>query len=261
MINAAVLGSPISHSLSPQLHRAAYELLEISGHYQAIEVRSGTLHNFLDSQNESFDGFSLTMPLKEEAIVECKELSVDASLLNAVNTMIRIGDFWHGYNTDVLGFEYLLQFLGEEEVAILGAGGTARAALLAARRLGLTTHIFRRDPGRDSALRVIDHEVQIHNWKEMGTAFTMPILINSTPSGALSGELSIRNGVVIDAIYAPWPSLLSRSCPPQTRFISGIELLSAQAVYQIRLMTGRDFDLERIYQHLVAVGRVAINNS
>ena len=261
MINAAVLGSPISHSLSPHLHRAAYDLLEISGHYQAFDVPSGTLHNFLDSQHDSFDGFSLTMPLKEEAIVECKELSVDASLLTAVNTMIRIGDFWHGHNTDVLGFEYLLRFMNEEEVAILGAGGTARAALLAARRLGLTTHIFRRNPVRDSALRAIDHDVQIHDWKEAGTAFSMPILINSTPSGSLEGELSIRNGVVIDAIYAPWPSLLSQSCPPQTRFISGIELLSAQAVYQIRLMTGKDFDLERIHQHLVAVGRLAINNN
>ena len=68
MIKAAVLGSPIRHSLSPALHARAYEILGIHGDYQAIEVTEDQLGRFLSGEGLSFDGLSLTMPLKERAL-------------------------------------------------------------------------------------------------------------------------------------------------------------------------------------------------
>ncbi len=66
MINAAVLGSPISHSLSPRLHMSAYKFLGIAGNYEAFDVPAGTLKSFLSDKNRGWTGFSLTMPLKED---------------------------------------------------------------------------------------------------------------------------------------------------------------------------------------------------
>ena len=68
MIRGAVLGSPITHSLSPRLHRAIFDFLKIEGSYEAIEVKSGELTEFFTKRAEEFDYFSLTMPLKEEAL-------------------------------------------------------------------------------------------------------------------------------------------------------------------------------------------------
>ena len=89
MIKAAVIGSPIKHSLSPVLHLRGYELLGVEGRYEALEVSSGQLMNFLEDEAKTLTGLSLTMPLKEEALEVAKRISDDASLLSSINTMVR----------------------------------------------------------------------------------------------------------------------------------------------------------------------------
>ena len=88
MIQAAVLGSPIGHSLSPTLHKCAYEVLGWDWDYTAIEVKSGELAQFIADNRKIFRGLSLTMPLKEEALMIADSLDPLVKRINAANTLI-----------------------------------------------------------------------------------------------------------------------------------------------------------------------------
>ena len=188
-LKAAVLGSPISHSLSPFIHNAAYTLLDIDGMYSAIEVKSGELEPFLKSAGvEDFRGFSVTMPLKEEAALLASNLDLNAALTSSVNTLIRSESGWQGFNTDVTGIRTLINelgFLSERKgtVAILGAGGTARAALAAVSDFA-SRKVFRRSLARDEALRKIDSEVQIVDWNAVHSSMECDLMISTVPAEA-----------------------------------------------------------------------------
>ena len=106
MIDAAVLGSPIGHSLSPLLHNVAYKHLGVQGQYEAIEVKSGQLSEFLSTTQK--DVFSLTMPLKEEALGVAHDVSQIAKKISGGNTLVRSGTGWNLTSTDVEGFKYAL---------------------------------------------------------------------------------------------------------------------------------------------------------
>ena len=103
MIKAAVLGSPISHSLSPLLHSTAYAQLGLSAKYEAIEVKADNLARFMDERDETWTGFSLTMPLKEEAITYADNIDNLAKRINSANTLYRKAGEWHATSTDVIG--------------------------------------------------------------------------------------------------------------------------------------------------------------
>jgi shikimate dehydrogenase len=91
MIRGAVLGSPITHSLSPRLHRALFDHLKIDGSYEAIEVKSGELSKFFTERSEEFDYLSLTMPLKEEALSLGLPIDSIASRIQSANTLTKMG--------------------------------------------------------------------------------------------------------------------------------------------------------------------------
>lgn len=242
MIRAAVIGSPINHSLSPALHLRGYEVLGIEGRYEAFEVSSGQLESFLQAEGKGLSGLSLTMPLKEEALEVTEKISDDAKLLRSINTLVRINSLWEGFNTDLLGFQYLLRELAGDQVTILGAGGTARAALLAAKRQGMTSFVVRRNSARDEALKMIDSSVKILSWGEISQIEGFGILINATPRGALPKDIFFSQRIILDSLYDPWPTELSKLLPEHDLFLTGIDLLAAQASYQIELMVGTKID-------------------
>src|SRR3984957_9643317 len=141
---AAVLGSPIEHSLSPVLHGAAYQALDLHGwHYDKIECDEPGLSRLVDGMGPEWAGLSLTMPLKRVALTVADEVSPLAEAVGAANTLVfpaagpaagRRAD-----NTDVAGMVSALKEAGltrVEQAVILGAGGTAQAALAAVRELG-----------------------------------------------------------------------------------------------------------------------------
>jgi len=105
-LRGAVLGHPINHSLSPLLHKKAFDLLGITGEYSAIEVRSGELQSFIDLRGQDFDYFSLTMPLKEEALDLKMDIKIDAlgKRIQSLNTLIRTENTWRATSTDGSGF-------------------------------------------------------------------------------------------------------------------------------------------------------------
>ena len=105
----AVLGSPIDHSKSPQIHEAAYRVLNEDWSYGRFEIPKGGLKRFIENEGSSFSGFSVTMPLKENAKSFADELDVLCVETGAANTLCKIGDKWFGFNTDVFGIMQSVQ--------------------------------------------------------------------------------------------------------------------------------------------------------
>ena len=259
--HAAVLGSPISHSLSPLIHNHAYSLLGFSGSYQAIEIKSGQLASYLEQElfKEDLLGFSLTMPLKEElTAISNAALLVDSRSKEIIsaNTIYRDGDIWSVTSTDVDGFEFLTKDLSFSSVAILGAGGTARAAIAALAPRGLKIEVYRRSSDRDPSLinSALGFNIEIRDWERCAQAWESELVINTIPSDqvlSMTKEFKAPK-FFFDATYWPWPPELSKlQLDARGLLISGLQLLAAQAVFQISLMTELDFDKKWLFKELL----------
>jgi len=259
---AAVLGSPIAHSLSPAIHARAYRVLSFDAQYSAIEVQKSELKNFLSAErlrDPGCLGFSLTMPLKEEI---CRDefsglIVVDklSSRIQSANTLFRSGNQWTATSTDVLGFEYLLGSRKFSQISILGAGGTTRAALAAKQLRDAEITIFRRNASRDVSLVKSFPELSIkfRDWQDLELSTGSELLINTVPDGAIK-DLQLNSlPLLIDAIYEPWEPAITKYQRESGREVySGIDLLCAQAIFQITLMTKLHFDNELMFQELRA---------
>lgn len=245
MIRAAVLGSPISHSLSPALHLAAYEFLGVVGDYSAIEVKVDGLEKFLTSCDDSWTGFSLTMPLKEKVLSLADEVDDLAIQIQSANTLVRIKNGWQASTTDVLGFLDALRahdVLTFRDVLIIGSGATARAAASACDGEDRHIQILHRNPLRESAMRMAAplSSIEFLPWET--PLPKVDLMINTTPSGVadhLVSQITGRpTGVFFEALYNPWPTkLLAHWLSLEGKAIDGLELLVYQAIRQVVLMT------------------------
>ncbi|MGV3643345.1 shikimate dehydrogenase, partial [Streptomyces antibioticus] len=219
---AAVLGSPIAHSLSPALHRAAYEALELTGWtYDRFEIDEAALPGFVDGLGPEWAGLSLTMPLKRAVIPLLDEISETAASVGAVNTLVfgedgrRTGD-----NTDIPGMVAALREHGVEQVdsaAILGAGATASSALAALSRICTGEIVaYVRSAARAVEMREwgerLDVEVRIADWADAAQALRFPLVVATTPAGttdALAVAVPERPTTLFDVLYDPWPTELA----------------------------------------------------
>lgn len=149
---AAVLGKPIAHSRSPQLHLAAYRALGLDWTYERIECSAEQLPGVVDGLGPEWVGLSVTMPGKEAALAYASERTDRAVLVGSANTLVRTEGGWRADCTDVDGVLGALRDGGVTELAegvVLGAGGTARPALLAMAELGAkAVTVIARDAGR-----------------------------------------------------------------------------------------------------------------
>lgn len=250
---AAVLGSPITHSLSPVLHRAAYAELGLTGWtYGRYDVDEKRLPAFLDSlEPAEWAGLSLTMPLKRAVIPLLDQVSATARSVEAVNTVVLHDDGRRfGDNTDIPGITAALRERGIEKVeraAVLGAGATASSALaaLAAVCTGEVTAYVR------SAARATEMEqwgerlgvsVRCADWSEAAAAFDAPLVVATTPAGATDDLASVvpeRPGALFDVLYEPWPTPLAGAWAARGgTVVGGLDLLVHQAVLQVEQMTG-----------------------
>jgi shikimate dehydrogenase len=250
---AAVLGSPIAHSLSPTLHRAAYARLGLTGwSYDRHEVDEAELPGFVDSLDASWAGLSLTMPLKRAVIPLLDEADPAALAVNAVNTLVFGADgARYGENTDVPGFVNALRERGVETVpgaaAVLGGGATAGSALAALSGLVRgPISVYVRNPAKlaefDALVAYFGLEIEPRPWAEAAQAAACDLVLNTTPAGAaddLARTLPPRVGVLFDAIYHPWPTPLAAAWAQRGgTVLGGRDLLLHQAVRQVELMTG-----------------------
>ena len=251
---AAVLGSPISHSLSPALHRAAYLALGLSDwSYGAHEVQEPALRGFVAALGPQWAGLSLTMPLKEAAFEVADEVSDLAREVGAVNTLVRRPDGgWSADNTDVYGVSQALREAGCAHVAgavVLGSGATARSVVAALATLGCAKVTFAvRSAARRETLdqaRRAGLEVDVVGLDRLGDRLGEARLVVSTlPANALTGRV-LGGGsagvdhLLLDVVYAGWPTPLARTFQEAgASVVSGLEVLVHQAAEQVHLMTG-----------------------
>lgn len=251
MARAAVIGSPVGHSLSPVLHRAAYAALGLDDWtYAVIDCRAGGLAALVAGLDPSWRGLSVTMPCKHEALAVAGAVSELARAVGAANTLVRSTVGWYADNTDVDGMVAALRSAGVDDATgavVLGAGGTARAALAALRELGETAPtVLVREPARAGALMVTARALAVRPRLRQGIddrlVAAAPVLISTLPAGAADAAARILTdgpGVVFDVIYAPWPTALAAAAAAAGRtLVSGRDLLLAQALRQVELMTG-----------------------
>jgi shikimate dehydrogenase len=252
-----VLGDPIAHSLSPVLHRAAYDALGLDWSYDAHRVPAGGLAGFVAGLDESWRGLSLTMPLKREALEVADRLTDRARLAGAVNTLLlgegdgeRVGD-----NTDLPGAAAAVRERTTMPLAsavVLGGGATATSVGLALVELGVTSiELLVRDAGRAAetvdALRAHPAGIEVSTAALDGaTAVAADIVVSTIPAAAQTADLVARCAevpVVFEALYDPWPTPLAASARDRV-LVGGLDLLVHQAVLQLELFTGLEAPLD-----------------
>lgn len=247
---AAVLGRPVSHSLSPLLHRAAYAALGLTDWtYDALDVGAEDVAPLLAGLGEEWRGFSVTMPCKQAAVEVADVVAPLPALLRAANTLVRTEQGWRAENTDVAGIGMALQLAGVERVdhaVIIGAGGTAAAAAVALASLGAEqVDVAVRDPGRAGdvtrVLATLGVAARVTRLAE--AELTAPLVVSTVPIGAQPDVLALpwrAVQTVLDALYDPWPTPLATQVRAAGgTVVGGLELLFWQATEQVELMTGR----------------------
>ncbi|SEQ36579.1 shikimate dehydrogenase [Microlunatus flavus] len=248
---AAVLGSPVAHSLSPVLHAAAYAELGLTGwSYGRVDLGEDALAGFVDSLDASWRGLSLTMPLKVAVLaLDGVEVSGTARLAGAGNTLLLDGGSRRVENTDVPG---LVAAAGRAlhgpvlTVTVVGSGATARSAVVAASRLGAgRVQVLARDATKAAALAPLASAVGVDLVVPPWGAEPPPadLLVSTVTPGAVDDQadrLAASAAVVFDVLYDPWPTALAAAAARlRTPVVDGLDLLVAQAVEQVDLMTGR----------------------
>jgi shikimate dehydrogenase len=236
---AAVLGSPISHSLSPALHLAAYRALGLSHwSYRPHEINESGLPGFVAGLGPQWAGLSLTMPLKEVAFDVADEVSELAREVGAINTLVRRPDGgWRGENTDVYGVSQALREAGCSQVGsalVLGSGATARSVVAALVTLGCSRVTFGvRSAARPETLKqaaraglgvdVIGFDRLAH---ALGDAALAEVVISTLPAGALSADTLTVDPPAADALVT---DALPADAPPSAATPSDARLSDAQA--------------------------------
>ena len=261
---AAVIGSPIAHSLSPAIHRAAWEGLGLEGdwEYRSAEVDRGGLGAFIAGLDPQCRGLSVTMPCKQAVMQLMDVVDPLGAAVGAVNTVVPGAGVLTGFNTDVHGITTAIaearaaRGLGPARSAcVLGARATASSALAALGALGVTRTIVvaRRFSGPGSVVAAaarmgvgID-QVLIGDTTRAGAALAADIVVSTLPAGAADPLAAlVRPGghqCLLDVVYAPRDTALRRAFEAGGAVIAeGTEMLIHQGAQQVRLMTGRDPD-------------------
>jgi len=252
---AAVLGSPIAHSLSPALHGAAYRELGLTGwSYTAIECDEQGLPGLLESLGPDWAGLSLTMPLKRAVLPLLDYIEPLATQVGAANTVVFAGGERRGFNTDVGGIVTALRQAGvttDGNVLVLGSGATACSALAALRMTGtVAVCVAVRALDRAKPLLALADRLGMQVAPvEFGPALASrrwQLLISTIPAAAAEPVgARLRAGTmaadgVFDVVYDPWPTPLAAAAGNAgATVISGLDMLVHQAAGQVELMTGR----------------------
>jgi shikimate dehydrogenase len=261
----AVLGSPVDHSLSPVLHQAAYAALKLDGwRYDRIECRESELEDLVAGLGSEWIGLSLTMPLKRITLQVADRVSELATAIGAANTLVATGSGWLADNTDVAGIIGALRESGVEKVEralVLGAGGTAQAVLAALRELGEPAPtVLVRDSSRATELQATAERLGVRPVITGGlldTTFApVDVVISTLPPGAADALLPqpwLGRPVLLDVLYAPWPTALASSAfAAGCRVVGGLPVLLHQAAAQVELMTGKPAPVAAMRDALMA---------
>jgi len=280
---AALLGWPVEHSLSPRLHGYWLKQYGINGSYQALAVKPDDLAETLRKlAKEGYVGVNLTVPHKEHALSIVDRMDENAKRIGAVNTIIMNAGLMNtdgdleGRNTDAFGFAQNLleggyKMEAERPIAVLGAGGAARAVIAALQDMGAREiHLINRTLEKAEALAqefsVMEqahfiapnekmaeavrhmHRVHAYGWGDFGALENAGLLVNATSLG-MKGQppldvpldLLPKDAFVTDIVYAPLETdLLKRAKQRGNRTIDGLGMLLHQARPAFEAFFGKD---------------------
>jgi shikimate dehydrogenase len=263
-----VVGDPIEHSLSPHMHNAGYAALGIASDfvYLAAQVKIDAIEAFVKGIRAlGIRGVSCTIPHKSLVIPYLDEIDETAMKIGAVNTIVNDTGKLTGYNTDWLGIVDPLQTkttIGGKHVALLGAGGAARAVLYGIQKQGGRVTIFNRT--RETAEKLAkDFNSKALPLDDLAEIKNMDIIFNATSVGMhpsesetpLAKEYIMKHHIVFDAVYNPLETRLLREAKEQgATIIYGYEMLLHQGAAQFELFTGKpapvDIMRETLMKHL-----------
>jgi shikimate dehydrogenase len=246
---AAVLGSPIAHSRSPQLHLAAYRALGLTDWtYDRIECTADQLPTLVGGFGDDWVGLSVTMPGKFAALAFADERTPRAELIGSANTLVRTAAGWRADNTDVDGVTGALGPLHRDlgrppRAGVLGSGGTAPAAVVGLVALGITdVTIAARNPERAQPLLDLADRLGVDaRWAALGTALDVGVVVSTLPADVAAAHADAVGGVplLLDAIYDPWPTPLALAVEAAGgRVVGGLQMLLNQAYAQVEQFTG-----------------------
>ena len=262
-----LIGFPLSHSLSPQIHNAAFSALGLDAQYKLFPLKENELGDFLkDLRDKKIYGLNVTIPYKEKVIAYLDELSSEATLIGAVNTIKVKNEKLFGFNTDGQGF--MMHLKGElgfnprdKQVIILGAGGAAKAvgtylAKEFPQSIFIYDLIYEKADGLAKHLKRVFFEVEIlafQSVEEVNRALPhCNLLINATPTGLKLTDKSIikeeflHSGLfVYDLIYNPAETMLLKLAQAVgARISNGLGMLLQQAAASFKIWTGLDAPIE-----------------
>ena len=243
-----LVGLPVMHSVSPHMHNAAFAAEGVNGVYLPLEVKDidafirRMVHPLTRELDWNVLGLSVTAPHKSNVMELLDWIEPKAKEIGAVNTIVVEGHELRGYNTDVRGLvEPLSERVGplaRSSVAVIGAGGAARAALWALRREGAKVTLFARAPIKAAILAQF-FEVPCEPLE--GASFDgYDVVINATPEAPATAEQLAGAGLVYDLIYNPIETaLLKEARKAGCDTLGGLPMLVAQARLQFELWTGK----------------------
>ena len=237
MIRLCVIGNPIFHSKSPEIHGELLRKAGIEGSYTAVRVLPEELPEFVNSAKAgAWDGFNVTMPHKEAILPLLDELSPTAKAIGGVNTVVIHHGRAIGHNTDAPGLlEALSMPVAGKTALILGFGGAGKAAAYALSHAGATVKVCCRHPKAGQ-----------YNWEKLADlAAECDILVNATPLGMIGGEKWLdfgfldglqNNSIVFDMVYGPAPTALVTEAQRRgLTAMDGRKLLQKQAEIAFQL--------------------------
>lgn len=269
----AVIGDPISHSLSPLMHNFLIEHFDLPFQYEALRVSAPELPNAVARlRRGELAGMNVTIPHKQAIIPLLDDLAGAAQRISAVNTVVSSSGMLLGYNTDAKGFRRTLEaagiYVAQEEILVLGAGGAAAAVLfsLLEMRAGVI-YISNRDHARAQRLRETFSEeeqekIRVIPWPERLELLQMPaasIIINTTSLGMSPNVAAsplpasaFRAGMTaIDLVYNPYETKFLREAKQAgAKTVPGLPMLIYQGAAALELWSKQKLDVAEVYDLL-----------
>ncbi len=267
MINAdtkvyGIIGNPIRHSLSPQLHSEMFKAYGINAIYTAFETKD--IKSAIGGIRAlDIKGVNVTVPYKEDVVQLVDKVDRQAMILKAINTIKNVNGYLTGYNTDYLGFMYLLKKNMKENytsrrIAVLGAGGAAKSIIFALSKLNVNS-VFLLNRTRENALKTKEIfknliEIEVSDLNDKDVISSSDIIINCTSVGLKEDEIPINinyvdKAVIIDIIYKD-SLLIKRARSKNLKAINGMDMFVGQALYSFELFSGIKFDMNLAYKIL-----------
>lgn len=254
----AVIGDPVSHSLSPVMHQVNFKSLNMEDTYEALHIPTQDFHDIRHIiEDNHINGFNVTIPHKERIIPYLDEINDQAKAVGAVNTVKIINNKWIGYNTDgigyVMGLKQVYPDLENAYVLILGAGGASKGianelSKIVQPKLTIANRTMSRFETWDMDINAISLEQSEQYLDEFD------IIINTTSAGLNNNDdivISLDNlsssTLVSDIIYIPYKTKLLKEAELKGNVIhNGLDMFINQGAESFKIWTGKQPNLKEM---------------